>query len=157
MMNALKTILYMGCMHGLITFYIPYQLASRDVSFFDTGIFRYLAFPFWILGAWIIVQCSLDIINRGRGTPAHLDPPRELLIHGWYHRLRNPIYFGAEIFQAGFIVWFGSVWAFIYTLLLFLTFHFLIVAIEEPILRNTFGAVYEEYCRTVPRWIPRFK
>jgi protein-S-isoprenylcysteine O-methyltransferase Ste14 len=26
---------------------------------------------------------------------------------------------------------------------------------EEPTLRRMFGAEYEEYCRNVPRWIPR--
>ena len=26
---------------------------------------------------------------------------------------------------------------------------------EEPTLRKMFGADYEEYCRNVPRWIPR--
>jgi protein-S-isoprenylcysteine O-methyltransferase Ste14 len=26
---------------------------------------------------------------------------------------------------------------------------------EEPTLRRVFGAEYEEYCRNVPRWIPR--
>ena len=26
---------------------------------------------------------------------------------------------------------------------------------EEPTLRKTFGAEYEEYCRNVPRWVPR--
>jgi protein-S-isoprenylcysteine O-methyltransferase Ste14 len=28
---------------------------------------------------------------------------------------------------------------------------------EEPTLRNLFGAEYEEYCRNVPRWIPRMR
>src|SRR5216683_2563310 len=27
--------------------------------------------------------------------------------------------------------------------------------IEEPALKQKFGAEYEEYCRQVPRWIPR--
>jgi protein-S-isoprenylcysteine O-methyltransferase Ste14 len=26
---------------------------------------------------------------------------------------------------------------------------------EEPTLRKRFGAEYEEYCRNVPRWVPR--
>jgi len=28
---------------------------------------------------------------------------------------------------------------------------------EEPTLRKMFGADYEEYCRNVPRWIPRIR
>jgi len=43
----------------------------------------------------------------------------------------------------------------IYFLLFVLAFHILIVFIEEPILRNTFGADYVQYAKSVPRWIPR--
>jgi len=28
---------------------------------------------------------------------------------------------------------------------------------EEPVLRKKFGAEYEEYCRNVPRWMPRMR
>jgi protein-S-isoprenylcysteine O-methyltransferase Ste14 len=28
---------------------------------------------------------------------------------------------------------------------------------EEPTLRRTFGAEYEEYCRNVRRWVPRMR
>ncbi len=155
-MNTLKTLVYMGVMHGFFTFYFPYQLASRTPSF-DFGNFRYLAFLFWIVGIEIIVQCSIDIIRRGRGTPAHLDPPKELLMRGWYRRVRNPIYLGALMVQFGFILWFGSILAILYTVFFFLAFHLLIVAIEEPILRKNFGAAYEEYCRSVPRWVPKLR
>ena len=27
--------------------------------------------------------------------------------------------------------------------------------VEEPGLRKRFGREYEEYCKTVPRWVPR--
>ncbi|MCC6300665.1 MAG: isoprenylcysteine carboxylmethyltransferase family protein [Anaerolineales bacterium] len=155
-MTAIKTILYMGFMHGVFTVYLPYQLSMRT-QIFDLGIFRYLAIPFWILGALIIVQCSMDIIRRGRGTPAHLDPPKELVIAGWYRYVRNPIYLGAMLFQVGFILWFGSMLAMVYAFLFFIAFHLLILAIEEPILRNQFGAAYEEYCRSVPRWLPKLR
>jgi len=29
--------------------------------------------------------------------------------------------------------------------------------LEERHLRNTFGAAYEEHCKAVPRWVPRWK
>ncbi len=35
--------------------------------------------------------------------------------------------------------------------------HLFTVLVEEPQLRKRFGKPYEEYCQTVPRWIPRFK
>jgi len=154
-MNTLKTILYMGFMHGFFTFYFPYQLGLRTTSQFDFGYLRFLAFPFWFLGALIIIQCSIEIIRRGRGTPAHFDPPRELVIRGLYRYIRNPIYLGALLVQVGYILWFGSALAILYAVMFFLAFHFLIVVVEEPILRNTFGAEYEEYCGKVPRWIPK--
>lgn len=153
-MNAVKTIFYMGFMHGLFTLFIPYQLSLQTTTL-DFGIFRFLAFPLWAFGVLVIVQCSMDIIRRGRGTPAHLDPPKDLVIAGWYRQVRNPIYLGALIIQVGFIFWFGSILSILYTVFFFLAFNFLIIVIEEPILRNQFGAAYEEYCRTVPRWIPR--
>jgi protein-S-isoprenylcysteine O-methyltransferase Ste14 len=28
---------------------------------------------------------------------------------------------------------------------------------EEPTLRKIFGADYEDYCKNVPRWIPRLR
>ena len=43
----------------------------------------------------------------------------------------------------------------IYFLFFVLAFHILIVFIEEPILRNAFGAAYDKYSKIVPRWIPR--
>jgi protein-S-isoprenylcysteine O-methyltransferase Ste14 len=156
-MNTLKTIIYMGFMHGLFTVYVPYQLASRDTPLVNFEIFRYLAFPLWILGTLIIVRCCADIIRRGRGTPAFVDPPKELVVVGLYRYVRNPIYAGAMLFQVGFIFWFGSVLAIAYALLFFLAFNVLILIVEEPILRNQFGAAYEEYCRRVPRWIPRLR
>ena len=30
-----------------------------------------------------------------------------------------------------------------------------VIAYEEPTLRRQFGVSYEQYCRTVGRWIPR--
>jgi protein-S-isoprenylcysteine O-methyltransferase Ste14 len=37
----------------------------------------------------------------------------------------------------------------------FLIFHLFVSLYEEPTLRKKFGAAYENYCRSVPRWIPK--
>jgi protein-S-isoprenylcysteine O-methyltransferase Ste14 len=156
-MNTLKTILYMGSAHGLFTFFIPYLIAKNDLRSFDMGVFSYPAIPLWILGASIIVWCSVDMVRKGRGTPAHLDPPRQLIINGLYRYVRNPIYLGALMFHFGYILWFGSNLMIVYFLFFVLVYQILIVLIEEPILRHMFGERYQAYCRQVPRWIPNFK
>jgi protein-S-isoprenylcysteine O-methyltransferase Ste14 len=157
MTDAIKTVVYMEVMHGFLTFYFPLQLAVRDTAFFHSGILRYPAVLFWVLGTAIIVQCSVDLIRRGGGTPAHFDPPKQLVLSGIYRHVRNPIYLGAVIVQIGYILWFGSVAAILYTLLYILAFHILIIFIEEPILKNSFGSAYEEYQKRVPRWVPKIK
>jgi protein-S-isoprenylcysteine O-methyltransferase Ste14 len=155
-MNTIKTLLYMGSLHGFFTVYFPYRLSSLDAAALEMGWLRVFAVPFWALGALTILRCSADLVHRGAGTPAHADPPRRLVVDGLYRHVRNPIYAGALLFQIGYILWFGSGWLLLYCLAFLLAFHTLVVAFEEPVLRHTFGTAYEEYCRSVPRWIPRF-
>ena len=156
-MNTIKTIVYMGIMHGFFTFYFPFQLALFDIRLFDFGIFRYVAFPLWCLGTLVIIWCSVDMIYKGRGTPAHYDPPKILIINGLYRYVRNPIYVGSLLVQLGYILWFGSGILILYFLLCVLAYQILIVFIEEPILRNKFGTIYDEYRKQVPRWLPRLR
>ena len=129
-MNIFKTLLYMGSMHGFFTYYFPYQLALVDVPFFNIGYLRPLAFLFWITGTLVIIWCSMDFIRKGRGTPAHVDPPKELVVDGLYRHVRNPIYAGALLVQLGYVLWFVARIAIIYFLLFFLAFHILVVFIE---------------------------
>lgn len=154
-MNAIKTLLYMGVMHGFFTYYLPWQIASHDQWLFNIGLFRWLAVPLWLTGTIVILRCSLDIIQVGRGTPSHLDPPKVLIVTGLYRNVRNPIYVGALLVQMGTILWYGSVWSILYLLFFILAFHVLIVFFEEPVLRQMFGTAYEEYHQAVPRWIPK--
>jgi protein-S-isoprenylcysteine O-methyltransferase Ste14 len=35
--------------------------------------------------------------------------------------------------------------------------HVFVISYEEPALHRQFGASYDEYRSTVPRWIPRFR
>lgn len=156
-MNTFKTLLYMGALHGFFTFYVPFRITSLDAPAFDPGPFRFMALPFWVIGTCVIVWCSVDFVRKGRGTPAHADPPRQLVVTGLYRYVRNPIYLGALLVQLGYFIWSGSRIMIVYLLFFFLAYHILVLLIEEPILRNTFGTVYEDYCQRVPRWIPKLR
>ena len=154
-MNALKTLIYMGSLHGFFTFYVPFQVATWTSPLFELGDLHYVAVPLWIIGAWIIIICSMDMIRKGRGTPAHMDPPKQLLITGMYRHVRNPIYLGALLALFGHIIWSGSGLVIAYSLCYVIAFQILVVVFEEPVLRRNFGREYEEYCGAVPRWMPK--
>lgn len=106
-------------------------------------------------GAMLIVSSIRLFMRRGRGTLAPWDPPRILVTEGVYGYCRNPMKAGLIATQLGEALLFGSV-----PLLLWLIcFASVNVAYvrwsEEPALRARFGFGYAEYCRTVPRWLPR--
>jgi protein-S-isoprenylcysteine O-methyltransferase Ste14 len=56
-------------------------------------------------------------------------------------------------FGLGFARWIGALLG--YTAAVALAFHLFVVLYEEPHLRRKFGRDYEDYCRRVPRWLPR--
>jgi protein-S-isoprenylcysteine O-methyltransferase Ste14 len=80
--------------------------------------------------------------------------PGELLTDGIYGRVRHPRYIEALLWVLGyslfanysgpFLVWLAS-----------LPVMYLVVVLEERELRERFGAAYVEYCRRVPRFVPR--
>lgn len=154
-MNAVKTLLYMAGMHGFFTYYLPWRLTSYDLWQFNSGPFRWLAPLLWLIGTFIILCCTLDIIRMGHGTPAHVDPPQRLIVTGLYRYVRNPIYLGSLLVQSGTLLWFGSVLLIFYLLFFIIAYYILIVFFEEPVLQKMFGAAYNEYASQVPRWIPR--
>jgi protein-S-isoprenylcysteine O-methyltransferase Ste14 len=44
-----------------------------------------------------------------------------------------------------------------YAAVMLLIAHVFVILYEEPTLRRQFGESYEEYRRSVPRWIPTFR
>ncbi len=93
---------------------------------------------------------------RGLGTPAPIAPTKFLVISGLHRYVRNPMYIGVALVILGQAALFRSPHLAEYAALMLLIAHTFVVLYEEPTLRRQFGASYEEYRRTVPRWIPRF-
>jgi protein-S-isoprenylcysteine O-methyltransferase Ste14 len=93
--------------------------------------------------------------SDGEGTLAPWDPPRKFVVTGPYRFVRNPMITGVVLMLFGEAALLRSglqaTWA-----LLFLAGNFVVIPfVEEPLLRQRFGAPYDEYCRNVGRLIPR--
>jgi protein-S-isoprenylcysteine O-methyltransferase Ste14 len=155
-MTALKSLLFLILAPGMVSGFIPLALL-RTGTRLQTGFLSYLAFPLWVIGVLILVWCFWDFLAKGQGTPAPIDPPRELIITGLYQYVRNPMYVGVLLVIIGHFLWFGFWNLLIYAALVFLAFNSFVIFYEEPNLRQRFGPAYEEYLKRVPRWIPRFK
>ncbi len=156
-MTALKSILFLLLVPGLMLGYVPYRVAAADVELFSPGVFRYIAFPAWFIGWTIMIWCFWIFLANGRGTPAPFDPPKEPVISGPYRYVRNPMYAGGILALLGWAVWSPSLALIVAPFLFFAATHLFVTIYEEPTLENKFGAAYEEYLQKVPRWIPRLR
>jgi protein-S-isoprenylcysteine O-methyltransferase Ste14 len=100
----------------------------------------------------------LDTFSRvGRGTPLAADAPSQLVTGGLFRVVRNPI-MACELL----VVWAGALYLatlgpLLYAAALSVLAHVLVVRIEEPELLERFGPLYNDYCREVPRWLPRLR
>jgi len=155
-MTALKSIIFFILAPGTVAGYIPLALL-RTGSQLETGVLSYLAFPLWIIGTAVLIWCFWDFVQKGKGTPAPIDPPKELVVSGLYNHVRNPMYVGIILILIGHFLWFGF-WSLVaYAIVVFIAFSAFVIFYEEPNLKKRFGAAYAEYCKRVSRWIPRIK
>jgi protein-S-isoprenylcysteine O-methyltransferase Ste14 len=158
-MVALKTLIFTVLVPGTVTVYIPYLLlSSADAAQrLPLGVFRYFGVIPILIGVAIYFWCAWDFTFTGRGTPAPIDPPKELVAKGLYRFVRNPMYVGVVTLLLGEAILFGSRALFIYAAAAFVIYQLFVVLYEEPVLRRKFGAAYQRYCAETPRWFPRSK
>ena len=150
----LRTVIFVLLFVAGVLVYLPWGMGIfrlRDqLDWHATGLIP-LA-----LGTYIVIRCAFAFAWEGHGTPAPFDAPRELVAVGVYRYVRNPMYWGALLILAGQGLLFGTGWgAPLYMAIFYLCVHTFVIAYEEPTLRRKFGESYEDYCRQVPRWIPR--
>src|SRR5882757_232942 len=122
------------------------------------------AFPEWTcplgialltVGGVLALACITTFVIRGEGTPAPFDPPRKFVAAGPYRFVRNPMYIGGFLVLCGFGFYERSPAILFFALLWLLLAHLFVIFYEEPHLRATFGTSYDNYCRSVRRWLPR--
>ncbi len=81
----------------------------------------------------------------------------ELITHGPFAHVRNPLYLGNFLLGTGLVLMANAwmPWMLIILWVLFIVQYGLIISLEEEYLQKRFGAVYQEYRDKVPRVIPR--
>jgi protein-S-isoprenylcysteine O-methyltransferase Ste14 len=108
------------------------------------------------LGLLLFSASLRRFITESRGTLAPWDPPRHLVIAGVYRYVRNPMISGVLLVVIGeallLLSWPHATWALIF----FVINAIYIPLIEEPRLAERFGESYRDYCRHVPRLLPRW-
>ena len=148
----LKNLLFTLVIPGTVAVYVPVFVFSHDALRFSLSA---SAGGFLLLvGGAIYLWCLWDFASAGRGTPAPIDPPKQLVVRGLYRYTRNPMYVGVLAAIFGWALSFSSPAIAVYGLLVAGCFHLFVVLYEEPHLRQLFGSGYEQYCLQVSRWLP---
>lgn len=153
----LRTVIFTVIVPGTVVVLVPGRILQRGGQISSGGSLL-VAVLLLAAGTAIYLWCAFWAFALvGRGTPAIFDAPRRLVAHGLYRVVRNPMYWGVSLILLGEAVLFRS-WAIArYAAVWYAFVFFFVLLYEEPALRRKFGAEYDEYCRTVPRWLPRLR
>ena len=102
-----------------------------------------------------ISSVRLFAIKGGGGTPAPWDQVAQLIIHGPYRYVRNPMLIGVIVILLCEALFFGSGPLLVYAWLFLLANVAYFPLSEEPALLKRYVGDYQQYLDNVPRWIPR--
>ena len=153
---VLETILFTIVVPGAVALWIP-RLILDDTRLklpASWSVPQYLAVIPLGLGTAIYLWCLWEFATRGRGIPAPIDHPKQLVVTGLYRYVRNPMYVGVLLFLLGEALFLEYVSFLLYAIGWLIFVHFNVLFYEEPNLRRKFGDSYDKYKRAVGRWIP---
>lgn len=152
----LGTLFFLSIIVPIFMIWIPRVILSSpyQIYIFNIGKIRFFGlFPI-ILGSAIYVSCSGYFLFIGKSSPIPFTQTKRLIVNGFYRYVRNPLYIAGVLVLAGEAFLFQSIGIFIYCLAMFGIFY-IHVLMEETLLAGEFGAEYDQYRNSVPRWIPR--
>lgn len=151
----LRSAFFTVLMPGSVLIWIPAWLSTLEGDRFDLHVARWVGLPLVVAGASALLWCIWNFGRSGRGTLAPLDPPRFVVRGGLFRHVRNPMYVAVLTALVGETVLFESARIAVWAAVVATAFVVWVRAYEEPTLRRRFGADYDAYAMTVPRWLPR--
>jgi protein-S-isoprenylcysteine O-methyltransferase Ste14 len=156
---CVKMFIYLPIFLFLVLYFIPTQLLRFDSFIFSInpdGIYRIFGIIFIIIGLMGYLYCSIWLVTIGKGPFVEFDPPKKLVTTGPFKYSRNPIVVLLLLTIFGETLFLNSVSNFIFFCLSSVLIYFQVKYIEEPILKRKWKEEYTNYCKTVPRWFPKF-
>ena len=126
----------------------PLNILTRETSFFVIIIGIVLFASGMLLATW-----SLIIFRKARTTTTPGESSKKLVRNGPYRFTRNPMYVSltlAYIGEAGFLT---QSWPIIVLPFVLAYVNWIVIPLEEEILKKDFKEEYEYYCSKIPRWL----
>jgi protein-S-isoprenylcysteine O-methyltransferase Ste14 len=144
---------------GIVAGYVPWLICRWHVGPPLMGIYVLRLVGLFLIAAGlpILLDSFARFALHGLGTPAPIFPTGHLVVSGMFRYVRNPMYVAVLSLILGQALVFGSVRVFEYGFAVWAAFYLFVLVYEEPTLRKTYGAEYEQFCANVPRWIPHLR
>jgi protein-S-isoprenylcysteine O-methyltransferase Ste14 len=128
---------------------------TYDFFIIKNDILFYLGLLSIIIPIFYFWYCTGLFSIFGSGTPAPIEPPKNLVFEVIYKHSRNPMYLCYFLIILGEFFVLGYVLLFYYFLFIVLFINVYVVYFEEPVLVKRFGNDYLDYKKRIPRWFIR--
>jgi protein-S-isoprenylcysteine O-methyltransferase Ste14 len=154
---AAGSALFLIAAPGVVAGAIPWAITGwrmEDSLFWGS---RVLGGVLIAAGVAVVLHAFARFAIEGFGTPAPIAPTERLVVGGIYRHVRNPMYLAVGSAIAGQALLLGQTELLGYLLAFAALCLGFVHLYEEPTLRRQFGAEYDAYRRSVPRWIPRLR
>lgn len=142
----------------VITFAVcfPHNIISDEnhIVIDQIGKIRFIGPILIVIGIIGYLLCFWNFIFDAKGTPMPGDQ-KHLIVKGLYRYVRNPIYISWHLIIFGEALFFQSLDLLLYLSVWIVFFEIKVIFFEEPSLKKKFGETYEQYRKSVRRWIPR--
>jgi len=151
--SAIFAIIAPGTVAGIVPWWISrWRIQAPFLHFYG---FRVTGILFILASLPVLLDSFARFALQGLGTPAPPFPTRHLVVTGLYRYVRKPMYVAVVGLIAGQALLLGNRALLFYAIIVWMAFQIFVLLYEEPVLRKTYTAEYEVFCRNVPRWIPR--
>jgi len=151
----LNTVIFTAVVPGTVAILVPRWILGGFPKP-AAGILTWIGAVCFLLGSATYFRCAWEFAVRGLGTPAPIAPTQYLVTTALHRYIRNPMYVGVALAILGEAALFRSFHLVEYAVVMLLIAHVFVVFYEEPTLHRQFGESYDQYRRSIPRWIPRF-